>query len=147
MSIHPSKNLTTSHILGIDYGRSKVGLAIADSETRIASSYGTLDNNKNFLPKLAEIIEKEGISKVIIGIPMEVRLPFGSRTSKSFAETKKIAKFLQNTLNIPFEYQNEMFTTQQAQRNIIEKGMKGIKRFDDQEAARIILQSWLDAKT
>jgi RNase H-fold protein (predicted Holliday junction resolvase) len=44
------------------------------------------------------------------------------------------------------EYQEEMFTTKQAQRNLIEKGVKGIKKFDDQEAARIILQGWLDKK-
>lgn len=146
MSIISPKNPTTSHILGIDYGRAKVGLAIADSETRIASSYAVLKNDNNFLPKLAEIIKKEEISKVIIGIPMEVRLPFGSRTSKSFTETKKIAEFFRNKLEIEVEYQNEMFTTREAHQNLKEKGMKGIKRFDDQEAARLILQGWLDKK-
>jgi len=116
-------------ILGIDYGRSKIGLAIADNETRIASAYTTLDNDKNFLPKLAEIIEKEGISKVIIG------------TTDS---ATKLADFLKDKLKVEVEYQNEMFTTKQAHQNLIEKGMKGIKRFDDQEAARLILQGWLD---
>ena len=67
MSIPPSKNATTSHILGIDYGRAKIGVAIADSETRIASGYAVLDNDKNFLSKLVGIIAKEEISKVIIG--------------------------------------------------------------------------------
>jgi RNase H-fold protein (predicted Holliday junction resolvase) len=37
-----------------------------------------------------------------------------------------------------------MFTTREAQRNLIEKGVKGIKKYDDQEAARIILQNWLE---
>lgn len=132
MSITPSKNATTSHILGIDFGRAKIGLAIADSETRIASGYAVLDNDKNFLLKLAEIIEKEEISRVIIG-----------KTDTA----KKLADFIKEKLKIEVTYQSEIFTTQQAQRNIIEKGMKGIKRFDDQEAARLILQGWLDKIT
>jgi len=44
------------------------------------------------------------------------------------------------------EYQNEMFTTKIAQANLMEKGIKSIKKYDDMEAARIILQSWLDKK-
>jgi putative holliday junction resolvase len=118
-------------ILGIDYGRSKIGLAIADSETKIASTYTTLNNDKNFLPKLVEIIKKEEISKAIIGVANS---------------TVKLAKFLEDKLKIEVEYQDEMFTTKQAHQNLIEKGTKGVKRFDDQEAARIILQSWLDKK-
>jgi putative holliday junction resolvase len=143
MSIHPSKKLTTSHILGIDYGRSKVGLAIADSETRIASVYGVLDNDKNLLQKLAEIIEKEEISKVVIGIlsDMGTKSPIGDLVPKD------LINFLKEKLKIEVAYQNEMFSTREAHQNLKEKGMKGIKRFDDQEAARIILQSWLDRIT
>lgn len=58
-----------SHILGVDYGKSKIGLALADSETRMAFAYGTIENNKQLFQKLAEIIEKEGVTKVIVGVP------------------------------------------------------------------------------
>jgi RNase H-fold protein (predicted Holliday junction resolvase) len=37
-----------------------------------------------------------------------------------------------------------MFTTKMAQENIKKRGEKNISKMDDQEAARIILQSWLD---
>jgi len=126
--------------LGIDYGQSKVGLAIGDSETRMAFSYATLENDKNFLQKLAEVIEKEDISKVIIGIPSHIN------REQAVYPGEKLGKFLKEKLNVEVEYQDEAFTTQQAQRNLIEKGVKGIKRFDDREAARIILQDWLDKK-
>src|SRR4030042_6640695 len=126
--------------LGIDYGKSKVGLAMADSETRMAFQYGTLDNDKNLLQKLAEIIEKENISKVIIGIASYIN------KESVIYPGEKLGEFLKNKLKIEVEYQEEMFTTRQAQRNLIEKGVKGIKKYDDQEAARIILQGWLDKK-
>lgn len=122
--------------LGIDYGASKVGLAIGDSETRMAFGYGTLNNDKNFLQKLAEIIERENISKVVIGATnLETGFPSG-----------RLGNRISKLTGVEVEYQDEMFTTQQAQRNLIEKGVKGIKKYDDQEAARLILQGWLDSK-
>ena len=136
MSILPSNKPDTSHILGIDYGESKVGLAIGDSETRMAFQYGTLKNDKNLLQKLAEIIENENISKIIIGVTnLETRFPSPARS---------LGNSVSKLTNVEVEYQDEMFTTRQAQRNLIEKGAKGIKKFDDQEAARLILQGWLD---
>jgi putative holliday junction resolvase len=124
--------------LGIDYGRSKVGLAIADEETKIAFVYGTLDNDKGFFNKLSEIISKEDITKVIIGIPSYIN------TEDVEYESEKFGENIRNLLGVPVDYQNEMFTTKMAQEKLIQKGVKGIKKHDDEEAARIILQSWLD---
>jgi putative holliday junction resolvase len=146
MSITSPKKPNISQILGVDFGVSKIGLAIADSETRIAFAYGVLKNDKDLMKKLEEIIEKDEIGKIIVGGQMEVRPPSGGRTSKLIGEIEKFAESILNKFNIPVEYQNEMFSTKQAERNLIERGAKKIKRFDDQEAARIILQSWLDAK-
>jgi len=142
MSIVSSKKANISHFLGVDFGKAKIGLAVADSETRIAFSFGVLKNDKNLMKNLANIIEKKGIGKVIIGIAgVETRQCLVSTERNS--KTRLIASLL-DKFNIPIEYQNEMYSTQQAERNLIEKGAKKIKRFDDQEAARIILQSWLD---
>ncbi len=140
MSITPSKKTNIRHFLGIDYGKSRVGLAIADSETRLAFAYETLDNDKNLLQKLAEIVERENVSKVIIGVASHVN------KESVIYPGERLGNFLKEKLKIEVEYQDEMFTTQQAQRNLIEKGVKGIKLYDDQEAARIILQGWLDKR-
>ena len=132
MSITSSKNANISHYLGVDFGKAKIGLAVADSETRIAFSFGMLKNDKELIDNLKNIIEKKGIGKIVVGNAGE--------------ETKDFAAMLEKKLNIPVEFQNEMYSTREAERNLIEKGAKKIKRFDDQEAARIILQSWLDKK-
>lgn len=146
MSITSSKNANISHFLGIDFGKAKIGLAVADSETRIAFSFGVLKNDKELMKNLANIIEKKGIGKIVVGVQMEVRPPRGGRTSKPIGEIEKFAESILNKFRVPVEFQSEIFSTQQAERNIIEKGAKKIKRFDDQEAARIILQSWLDKR-
>lgn len=154
-----SKNAKISHYLGVDFGKAKIGLAIADSETRIAFSYGVLKNNRELVNNLKNIIKKEEIGKIIVGDSSQISSPpakEGTRgvvfsaqqkplrpTDTSPWQGRRFGKLLEK-MNIPIEYQSEIFSTQQAERNLKEKGSKRIKRFDDQEAARIILQSWLD---
>lgn len=129
---------STSHFLGIDYGRSNVGLALADSETRMAFARETLKNDKDLLQKIAEIVEQKNVKKIIIGLPSYA---FDKKTE--FA-AKDFGELIAKTLKIEVFYQNEMFTTKIAHSNLIERGVKGIKRFDDQESARIILAEWLE---
>ncbi len=127
----------TSHILGIDYGKAKVGLALADEETKIAFVYTTLSNDKNFLDNLVKIVKKESVGKIIMGIPTYVN-----------SENSEIEKLKTDILRvlpeISIEFQSEMFSTKMAQANLVEKGMKNVGKFDDGESAKIILQSWLD---
>lgn len=127
-----------SHFLAIDYGKSRVGLALADTETRLAFAYQTLDNDKEFFQKLAEIITGKNVKKVIIGLPSYI-----NKETIEY-EAERVGQALQDRIGVEVEYQNEMFTTKMAQSNLIAKGVKGIKKYDDQEAARIILQNWLD---
>jgi putative Holliday junction resolvase len=131
--------LKIDKILGIDYGKAKVGLAIADNETRIAFGYGVLENNHDFFNKLADIIKKEDISAVVIGIPSYI-----NREETEY-DGEKLGEYLKTIIGLKVEYQNEMFTTKLAQEKLKEKGMKNIKDLDDQEAARIILQEWLES--
>lgn len=160
MSIYSSKKPETSRVMAIDYGKAKVGLAMADMETKIAFAYNTLENNEKFLDNLIEIIKKEGIDKIIIGIPeynlsnCHPELDSGPKNRKigcrnKFGMTKcieyeKLGQKLKEKINVEIEYQDEMFTTKMAEDKLKEKGIKNIKRFDDQEAAKIILQDWLD---
>jgi putative Holliday junction resolvase len=130
-----------SHYLGIDYGQAKIGLSIADSETKMAFGYGTLENNKELFEKLAEIVQKEEIGKVVIGMPM-LRNREDQGNEKIY---KGFGEELQNIFpEIEIIFADEMFSTKIAQDNLKEKGMKNVKEFDHQEAARIILQGWLD---
>ena len=128
----------TSQILAIDYGQSKVGLAMGDSTVKIAFAYKTLSNNENFFDTLTKIIAQETIKKVIIGLP-------GHNNFKDSFEVqaiKKLGEKIEAELKLPVEYQEEMFTTQMARNNLKETGIKNLEQSDDQESARIILESW-----
>ena len=137
-SIHTDNKPNISRILAIDFGKSKVGLAMADMETRIAFVYGIIPNDKNLFDKLEEIITKEDVEVIIIGVPDYVHKAKEEYAGVSFGNR------LKEKMCIEVEYQNEMFTTKMAQENIKERDGKNIAKNDDQEAAKIILQDWLD---
>jgi len=124
--------------LGVDYGRAKVGLAIANSETKIAFAFLTLKNDKNFLEKLVAIIDAGKISTIVIGIPSY------AKREKIEYDGEKLAKLIKKMIDVEIVFQDEMFTTKMAGDNLREKGMKKVESKDDAEAAKIILQSWLD---
>lgn len=138
MSIAGSNEAEVGHILGIDFGQSKIGLAIADEETRMAFTFDTLPNDKNFLKKLAEIVAKEGVKTIVMGMTSH------DKDTESVKEKTVFAKMVEKETGLPVMFQEEMFTTKMAQDNIKQRGGKNIAKTDDQEAARIILQSWLD---
>lgn len=124
--------------LGLDWGSSKVGVALAHDETHVALAYRTIRNNKELVSLLGEIIILEHIGTIVIGIPSYI-----NREEVEY-EGEKLGQILQKRFSVAVEYQNEMFTTKMAQVNLIERGEKGVSKHDDEEAARIILQEWLD---
>ncbi len=128
-----------SYILGIDYGKSKVGLAIADSETRIAFCYGTLKNDKDFYKNLIAIIKNENVNMVVIGVPSYIN------SEDVEYDSERLGEYLRNIEKIEVDYCNEMFSTKMARENLKEKGIKSIGEFDDEESARIILEWWLSS--
>lgn len=131
---------TVKNYLGIDWGSSDIGVALAHAETGVAMAYATLRNDKDLLEKLGAIIALEEIGTIVIGIPSYI-----NREAVEY-EGEKFGKILAERFPVRIEYQNEMFTTKMAQANLIERGMKQVSKHDDEEAARIILQEWLDKK-
>lgn len=124
--------------LGVDFGEAKIGLAIADEETKMAFTFDTLKNDKEFLKKLREIVECENVKTFVLGVTAHEKDP------QSAAKKENFAKLLEKEFGISVELQEEMFTTKMAQNNIKASGKKGVAKYDDAEAARIILQAWLD---
>ncbi|HEX8973957.1 MAG TPA: Holliday junction resolvase RuvX [Patescibacteria group bacterium] len=125
-------------ILGMDYGQSKIGLAIADEETRMAFAFDTLKNDNELWKNLKEIAACENVKMIVLGMTAH------EKDQKSASEKQRFAARLEKELGAEVVFQEEMFTTKMAQENIKLRGKKNVAATDDQEAARIILQSWLD---
>ena len=136
MSIGSQNSAEISHILGIDFGKAKVGLAVSDTETKIAFVLETLENNNELFDNLAKIIKEKDIRKIVVGVT--------NYANQEDQEKEVFGKKLEERFNLSVEFHNEMFTTKMAQNNLKESGAKNIGKIDDSESAKIILQSWLD---
>ncbi len=124
--------------LGLDFGTTNIGIALAHFETKVALPYCTLKNDETILKKIGEIISKEDIGTIVIGIPTYTIAPAKEYEAKIFGDT------LLQHFPVKIVYQDEMFTTQMAEKNLIKQGIKHVSKNNDEEASRIILQEWID---
>lgn len=130
-------------ILSIDYGDKKIGLAISDKEKKLASRFLTIKNIslRNSVRELAKIAADNKISKIVVGIPV------GFSGEGNQAEmTRLFIDKLKQKIDLPIIEVNEVFTSKMAGENLKNAGIKKseLKNLIDQEAARIILQEYLD---
>ena len=116
-------------ILGLDYGRSKIGVAIADTETKTAIPFGVV-KLEDLRPKIEDLIKTEGIEKIVVGLPLGM-------DGKETAQTREVRSFievLKSKIDIEVATEDERLTTAQAKK----------QGKDDAVAAMYILQSYLD---
>lgn len=132
-----------SKILAIDYGSKRVGVAITDSLKIIATGLLTV-STINIYSFLEEIIQKEKISHIVIGLPKNLD---NSNTDSTYEISVFINKLKQLYSNIVVDSIDERFTSSMAKKTILSSGVSKKRRRDkalvDQVSATIILQSYL----
>ena len=130
--------------LGIDYGDSKVGLALSDEEKKFAFARQTLSNlqKSKLFQNVASNCEKENIERVIVGLPLNQEGKMGKQATKVRLFGNELADFLK----MPVEFEDERFSTAMAGQLFREanKKTRETKGIIDQQAAQIILQTYLD---
>ena len=127
-------------ILSIDYGRKKIGLAIADTKSGLAEPLKILryQDIKILRKKIRKIVEDLRVEKIVVGVS----------EGKIGEEAKKFGEKLKKELGIPVVFQDETLTTHEAKELAIKAGIKRKKRreLEDAYAATLILQAYLDSK-
>lgn len=119
--------------LGIDWGEKRIGLALADSETKLATPFKTVED----ADEIARVLEDEQIDIIVLGKPYQIsnlQLP----TSKQFEE---FLNELKSKTNIAIELIDERLSSKAADALV---GNKKTKANRDEIAAMLILQSYLD---
>ena len=130
-------------ILGIDYGDSRIGLAMSDRLKIIASPFKTIRNegNENCLQVFQSLIKEKDVETIVVGLPMGLK---GQET----VQTKKVREFsdLLYTLKLPIHLEDERLSSVSAEKSMIQQNIKTghNKGLIDQRAAAIILQQFLD---
>ena len=132
-------------VLGIDYGDSRIGLAMSDPLKIIASPFKTIRNegNEKCLQVFQSLIKEKDVEAIVVGLPMGLK---GQET----VQTKKVREFadLLYSLNLPIGLEDERLSSVSAEKSMIQQNIKTghNKGLIDQRAAAIILQQFLDKK-
>jgi putative holliday junction resolvase len=131
-------------LLGIDYGDSRIGLSISDELASFAHPYRTVQRDTKVFHEVRQIVERERITGIVIGLPKNMDGTLGQSAAKAKAFGGELALVIPAT-NIMFW--DERLTTIEAQRTLhaAGKNAKQSKKMIDQVAAQILLQSYLDS--
>lgn len=131
-------------ILSIDYGEKRIGVAMSDPTRLIAQGVATLGNDERLFEKLLDIIKKEEIVRIVVGMPYSGD---GSKGKKAL-EVEEFIKRLKEHTPIELDTWDESYSSVNAHRAFIDIGMKKKKRQQkyrvDEMAARLMLQEYLD---
>lgn len=133
-------------ILGLDVGSKTIGVAVSDPFKLTAQGVKTIHWDENDMSsadeELRQLIDEYEISKVVIGLPINMDGSIGERAQI----TEIYARRLERNFAIPVELFDERLSTMSAEKTLLEADMsrKKRKKVIDQLAATIILQNYLD---
>jgi putative Holliday junction resolvase len=130
--------------LGLDIGDRWIGVALSDPGGILASPFSIIErtDDAQALAAIADIINKEQVGRVVVGLPLSLDGTLSGQAEKVNDFAQKLAEHIK----IPVEFRDERLTTVMAQRLKRASGGKkgrGKTRYDSQAAA-LILQSYLD---
>jgi len=120
--------------LGVDWGEKRIGLALADGETRIATPFKTVGS----LPELIDVIREEVVDVLVLGKPIKMR---GGQDGLNPDFTSFLDKLRSALPELAIELVDERLSSQQADKL---PGDKRTKAGRDEMAAMIILQNYFD---
>lgn len=135
-------------ILGIDYGDSRVGIAITDELEITAQGLETIHyagNDKMLLKRLDEIINEYNVCTIAIGMPLNLN---GEKTVRAEVTEKFIHKLKCKYNKIPIVSIDERLTTVQAHKTMNELSInkKKKKNLVDTLSAVYILETYMNRK-
>ena len=132
-------------VLAIDHGTKRIGLAISDELGVIANplEFVPAEPFAGFIERLREIIREKQVELLLVGMPRNMDGSFGPAALK----VQEFIAVLQSAVAIPIKSWDERLTSAQANRLLIQGGVRRDKRKEkvDKMAAAILLQSYLDS--
>lgn len=122
-------------LLGIDFGTKRVGLAIGDTDSKVAVPLEVLLFDERFWDELVRLIQKEEIEGIVVGLPQTLR----GEEGKIAEAVREFMGELKTRVSVPVYEEDERMSSKMADRF-----PEAAKKDRDAVAAAIILQSHLD---
>ncbi len=132
-------------LLGVDFGRVRLGLAISDPQRRIASPLETCtrrdaEQDARFFRRL---VQEEEVVGLVVGLPVHL----SGREGELARAARQFGQWLHDLTGLPLVFWDERFSTVEAESALWAAGLTHKQRQArrDRLAAQIVLQAYLDA--
>lgn len=139
-----SSTNTSGRILGLDYGRRRIGVAQSDLMKITAQRLPTIQvrNLTTALEKIEQLVTQNGISQIVVGMPFNMKGEKGALAK----EIDNFIQLLQKRLTIPIIEWDERLTSVEAKRILheLKTSPSRNKAKVDEISALIILQNYLN---
>jgi putative holliday junction resolvase len=131
-------------ILALDFGRARIGVAVSDELQLLAHPLETIPTKERPESRVAKIVHEKKIDHIVVGIPKQMNGQIGTAAT----EVLEFVEKLRAILPCPVVTWDERLTTVAAHRALRDAGKKtrNTRRYVDQVAAQMILQTYLDRR-
>lgn len=136
----------SGRVLALDLGSRRIGVAISDSDRKVATPLQVVERHKD-RPKLhrelAEMAHEWEVDTVVVGLPIDLRGDVGPAAQGVMAECDELAE----AMGLPVVLHDERMTTKIADGALRSRGDldgRARRKVIDMVAASVILQDWLD---
>jgi putative Holliday junction resolvase len=134
-------------VLGLDFGRKRIGVAICDDREANVLPLGTVQRRggaKGDIEQISTLLAGRQVTRVVVGLPLNMDGSEGAAARQAHA----FAARLRASLGLPVELFDERLTSVEARERIARSEVSGRRRKQavDAVAAMVILEGWLEAR-
>jgi putative holliday junction resolvase len=132
-------------LIGIDYGRKRIGLAVSD-ELGIATrgiGFVPREDDRQAAAVVAEVARREGAAAIVVGLPLHAHGAVGANVRWVRAFTAELAKLI----DLPIHEVDERYSSSEAEEQLRAEGKwPAAPGLADARAAAIVLRRYLDGE-
>lgn len=127
-------------ILALDIGERRIGIAVANSGSRLASPLKTVEHGSTTFEHIKTIIEEQQATVLVAGLPRNLE---GNETAQT-GWVREFVKKLEAQVPLPVYFQDEALTSQKAEQELRDRAVTYNKGEVDALAATYILTDFLN---
>jgi putative Holliday junction resolvase len=133
-------------VMALDPGARRIGVAVSDPRGMFAMPMEAIQVRADggHLREIAAAAAARGIERIVVGLPLNMDGSEGPAARRA----RELAAAVRRASGTEVELFDERLTTAQAERELIERGMRREKRREriDSTAAALVLEAWLGAR-
>ncbi len=130
------------HLLALDIGDKRVGLATANLETLLATPLDTITNDANLVDKINELVRNYNIEVIVVGLPRTLSGNDSNQTNK----VRQFIESLKTVLAIEIIAQDEALSSVRAEEELRRRSKPYSKADIDKLAACYILEDYINSQ-